>query len=124
MVHSVIEGIQSKLNTISVIIYILTIVTAGAIIMLHKRRYLKFLSISLMSAGVLVIVPKIIEAITMRTQHILVFNMSLSNVVINMIERIMLSFLISGIVIISLGVIANIFYCVKKSRKSSENSLH
>lgn len=93
-VHNVVSSIQKITKKVAPFIYIATIVVLIILIILRKTRSLKYIAIAFTSTGILLIIPKIIELIAMRIKKVLLFTQALSDVVINIVENVMLEFLI------------------------------
>ena len=112
-VSNVVAKLYGLIKKVKIILYIATIVIAIIVIILNKIESIKFFSISTTAIGILLIITKIIEIITMKTQNILILNQAFSKIVINIIEVIMSKFLIYGIVFLIVGMLLNIASNVK-----------
>ncbi len=97
-------------------IAVLSIATLALTIFLtlfrKKKKSLKYLSISSLASGMLLILIKILESTVINVNHILIFNQAFSNIIINCIENTMIVFLTIGIILFVLGIFLSI-----KSRK-------
>ena len=76
---------------------------------INRIDSLKFFSSTLISSGILLCVPKIMESLHINSHNILLFNMNFSTVIINIVERTFMSSVICGIVIIVVGLLINVF---------------
>ena len=95
------------------ILYIVTIIVAIIILALNRKESIKYFSITATSTGLLLIITKIMEVITMKTQNILILNQAFSKIVVNIIEEIMTKFLVFGIVFLIIGIAVNLVDSIK-----------
>lgn len=112
-----IQNIVAKLKGImekgKPILYIVTIIVAIIILALNRKESIKYFSITATSTGLLLIITKIMEVITMKTQNILILNQAFSKIVVNIIEEIMTKFLVFGIVFLIIGIAVNLVDSIK-----------
>ena len=103
------EKIQNAVNKVKVIIYIGTIALIIFIVLLNRKNALKLLSVTAISAGILLIVPKILETIALEMQNVVILNQILSKTVIDTVEDVLLKLVIFGVLLIVFGIIGSIF---------------
>lgn len=118
--RNVVEKIQNILAKVTIAVYIATIVTIIILIIINKKEGFQYLAISSLSSGALCIALKILETSSIRVQNILIFGKAFSAVVINIIESIILSFVIAGIVFCVLGLIFSIIGNIKTGKRTKE----
>ena len=107
-VQEVFSKTQNIMQKVGVLLYISFGVIFALIIIINKKESIKYLSITAMSTGILLIIPTIMEKNIINTQNILLFNQTFSKVVVNIVETIMLKFLIFGIVFLVIGIALNV----------------
>ena len=118
-IHEIQNGvakIKEIIEKCKIILYIVAIVILIIIIALNKIEGIKYISIILISTGMLVTLIEIIEKLTMKTQNILILNQAFSKIVINVIEEIMLKCVVHGVVFIIIGMVFNIISGVKLNK--------
>ncbi len=118
--RNVVEKIQNILAKVTIAVYIATIVTIIILLIINKKEGFQYLAISSLSSGALCIALKILETSSIRVQNILIFGKAFSAVVINIIESIILSFVIAGIVFCVLGLIFSIIGNIKTGKRTKE----
>lgn len=108
LVKDMLIKIDKASNIAMIASYIITIVIIVAIIVINKKDSLKYFGITLLTVGILLIAVKIAEVNSVSINNILILNKAFSNFIIAVIKNIMLSFLISGIVSMVLGIVMSI----------------
>ena len=107
-VQEVFSKTQNIIQKVGGLLYISFGVIFVLIIIINKKESIKYLSITAMSTGILLIIPRIMEKNIINTHNILLFNQTFSNVVVNIVETIMLKFLTFGIVFLVIGIALNV----------------
>ena len=91
-----------------IILTITVLVLIAILILINKRKIYAYLSITLIADGMMLILIKVLEATTMKIQNILIFNQAFSKVLINLIENIIILYLIVGTIMIFGGILISI----------------
>ena len=109
-ISNVVQKVQKVSNIAQTAGYVATFAIALILIVINKLKALKYISVSVMSSGLLLIIPKIIETSAMEIHNILILNKAFSEVLINAIEAVISSFMITGIVLFVIGLVFSIIY--------------
>ena len=109
-ISNVVQKVQKVSNIAQTAGYVATFAIALILIVINKLKALKYISVSVMSSGLLLIIPKIIETSAMEIHNILILNKAFSEVLINAIETVISSFMITGIVLFVIGLVFSIIY--------------
>ena len=109
-ISNVVQKVQKIANIALISGYVATFLIALILFAINKIKAIKYIAVGVMSSGLLLIIPKIIEASTMEIHNILVFNKAFSEVLINAIETVISSFMITGIVAFVIGLVLSIIY--------------
>ena len=104
-ISNIVQKVQKASNIAQIAGYVATFVIALILITINKLKVVKYISVCIMSSGILLIIPKIIEASAMEIHNILILNKAFSEVLINVIETIISSFMITGIIIFVIGFV-------------------
>ena len=104
--------ITKTINYLPIIVgsgILISLVLIVVIVVINKKVSIKYFSSALISSGILLLVPKVIESIHINTHNILLFNINFSAVVISMVESLLMNLLVCGIISSSIGLLINIF---------------
>lgn len=93
-VQNVVMKLKEMVDKIKVIIYIATLAVAIIVVIINREKSFKYLFITGIATGILLIIPKIIETAAIQTNNIVVFNQTLSSALINIVELVMFRFLV------------------------------
>ena len=104
MVQSVFSKIIKICPIIMVVSFGITLILAIIIVIINKKESIEYYSVLFISSGILLVIPKLIEAIHINMHNILLFNLNFSKVVINVVENAVDSFMVCGIICIVLGL--------------------
>ena len=104
-IQSIVTKVQAIIYKVQITLYIVTLILTVLILIINKKQSLKYFSIAILAVGIILIIPKIIESNTMQVQNILLFNLVVSDVIIDIIETILSYFLITGIIACIIGLI-------------------
>ena len=107
-IKDVLIKIQSIIQKVIYIAYGITAFFVIILLVINRSLVLKYLSISMMGAGALCIIPKLIEVASLQIHNILLLNLAFSKIIIGLIEGVLGSFLVVGIVTLILGFVINI----------------
>ena len=120
-VQEVFSKIQNTIHKIALPLYISLGIIFVLIIFINKKESIKYISITAMSTGILLIIPVIMEKNAINTHNILLFNQTFSNVVVNIVETIMLYFQNIGIIMCIIGLLLNFIHIKLKNKNLAEN---
>ncbi len=116
-IRSTIQKVEGLLKKAMIAGFIAVVVIVIVLFAINKSKALKYISISMMGAGILSIIPKIIETTSMQIHNILFLNLAFSHLIIALIEVVVVYFLVIGIVLFILGFIVNIISSKIQSNK-------
>ncbi len=119
-IQNVFAKVQTILAKVQIIPYLVTLGIIVILIFINRKESLKYLSIACISTGTLFIILKIVESSTMQVHNILLLNKAFSNVIINAIQSIITSLLITGIVFCILGLLFSIIGNIKTGKRTKE----
>lgn len=102
--------IKHLTTKITIAFYITTIVIAAMLIKISKKESINYFIITLISSGMLLMLPQIIKTFALKTSNILILNKTISNIIIALIDKTIGTILVCGVITFILGVLISLMY--------------